>query len=214
MKKCNLLVERLPNELRLTHLSFWLFSSIITEEDLRHSGHRSQLCHTDWLWWRQVPKTTSAELVCSNSQVSIMIPCGAGASFIVLSRVINHLTNVIVFALLTLFLFCLFRNRTGGKRTSFSWKQRVFMLLLVGVLGFFTLIIIMAKLGRASAGSDPNLDPLLNPHIRVGKNWWRALIPSPPPVLHNVRLCRWSWNGTVHRRVSPAEGAVYPTWME
>ncbi|TWW74993.1 zinc finger protein-like 1 [Takifugu flavidus] len=62
------------------------------------------------------------------------------------------------------------KNRTGGKRSSLSWKQRVFMLLLVGVLGFFTLIIIMAKLGRASAGSDPNLDPLLNPNIRVGKN--------------------------------------------
>ncbi|XP_077447932.1 zinc finger protein-like 1 [Stigmatopora argus] len=62
------------------------------------------------------------------------------------------------------------KNRTGKKRGSLSWKQRVFMLLLVGVLGFFTLIIIMAKLGRASAGSDPNLDPLLNPHIRVGKN--------------------------------------------
>ncbi|XP_061902389.1 zinc finger protein-like 1 [Entelurus aequoreus] len=62
------------------------------------------------------------------------------------------------------------KNRSGAKRRSFSWKQRVFMLLLVGVLGFFTLIIIMAKLGRASASSDPNLDPLLNPHIRVGKN--------------------------------------------
>ncbi|KAA8587210.1 hypothetical protein FQN60_001046 [Etheostoma spectabile] len=62
------------------------------------------------------------------------------------------------------------KNRTGGKRTSLSWKQRVFMLLVVGVLGFFTLIIIMAKLGRASASSDPNLDPLLNPNIRVGKN--------------------------------------------
>lgn len=62
------------------------------------------------------------------------------------------------------------KNRTGSKRTSLSWKQRVFMILLVGVLGFFTLIIIMAKLGRASADSDPNLDPLLNPNIRVGKN--------------------------------------------
>ncbi|XP_068456924.1 zinc finger protein-like 1 [Clinocottus analis] len=62
------------------------------------------------------------------------------------------------------------KNRAGGKRTSLSWKQRVFMLLVVGVLGFFTLIIIMAKLGRASASSDPNLDPLLNPNIRVGKN--------------------------------------------
>lgn len=70
----------------------------------------------------------------------------------------------------SVFYFFIFRNRTGGKRTSFSWKQRVFMFLLVGVLGFFTLIIIMAKLGRASAGSDPNLDPLLNPNIRVGKN--------------------------------------------
>uniref|UniRef100_G3QA77 Zinc finger protein-like 1 n=1 Tax=Gasterosteus aculeatus TaxID=69293 RepID=G3QA77_GASAC len=62
------------------------------------------------------------------------------------------------------------KNRTGGKRTSLSWKQRVFMLLVVGVLGFFTLIIIMAKLGRASASSDPNLDPLLNPNIRVGNH--------------------------------------------
>ncbi|XP_061660282.1 zinc finger protein-like 1 isoform X2 [Syngnathoides biaculeatus] len=62
------------------------------------------------------------------------------------------------------------KNRTGTKRASLSWKQRVFVLLLIGVLGFFTLIIIMAKVGRASASSDPNLDPLLNPHIRVGKN--------------------------------------------
>lgn len=42
------------------------------------------------------------------------------------------------------------------------------MLLVVGIIGFFTLIIIMAKLGRASAESDPNLDPMLNPNIRVG----------------------------------------------
>ena len=44
------------------------------------------------------------------------------------------------------------------------------MSLLVGVLAFLTLIIVMAKLGRASAGSDPNLDPLMNPNIRIGKN--------------------------------------------
>lgn len=42
------------------------------------------------------------------------------------------------------------------------------MLLILGVIGFFTLIIIMAKLGRASADEDPNLDPLFNPNIRVG----------------------------------------------
>ncbi|KAG7272718.1 hypothetical protein CRUP_038164 [Coryphaenoides rupestris] len=53
---------------------------------------------------------------------------------------------------------------------SLTWRQRVFMFLLVGVLAFLTLIIVMAKLGRASAGSDPNLDPLMNPNIRIGKN--------------------------------------------
>lgn len=60
------------------------------------------------------------------------------------------------------------KNRTGPKRKALTLKQRIFMLLLVGVIGFFTLIIIMAKLGRASAESDPNLDPMLNPNIRVG----------------------------------------------
>lgn len=56
----------------------------------------------------------------------------------------------------------------GPKRRTFTLKQRIFMLLLLGVIGFFTLIIIMAKLGRASADEDPNLDPMLNPNIRVG----------------------------------------------
>ncbi|XP_012690341.1 zinc finger protein-like 1 [Clupea harengus] len=60
------------------------------------------------------------------------------------------------------------KNRTGAKRKALTLKQRIFMLLVVGIIGFFTLIIIMAKLGRASAESDPNLDPMLNPNIRVG----------------------------------------------
>lgn len=72
-----------------------------------------------------------------------------------------------MFADMPVFFFC-YRNRTGPKRKALTLKQRIFMLLLVGVIGFFTLIIIMAKLGRASAESDPNLDPMLNPNIRVG----------------------------------------------
>ncbi|XP_051975401.1 zinc finger protein-like 1 [Xyrauchen texanus] len=60
------------------------------------------------------------------------------------------------------------KNRTGTKKKALTLKQRIFMLLLVGVIGFFTLIIIMAKLGRASAEGDPNLDPMMNPNIRVG----------------------------------------------
>ncbi|XP_026777664.3 zinc finger protein-like 1 isoform X1 [Pangasianodon hypophthalmus] len=60
------------------------------------------------------------------------------------------------------------KNRLGPKRRTFTLKQRIFMLMLLGVIGFFTLIIIMAKLGRASADEDPNLDPMFNPNIRVG----------------------------------------------
>ncbi|KAL7834679.1 hypothetical protein SRHO_G00289260 [Serrasalmus rhombeus] len=60
------------------------------------------------------------------------------------------------------------KNRLGTKRKTLTLKQRVIMLLLIGMIGFFTLIIIMAKLGRASADEDPNLDPMLNPNIRVG----------------------------------------------
>lgn len=82
------------------------------------------------------------------------------------------------------------------------------MLLLVGVLGFFTLIIIMAKLGRASAGSDPNLDPLLNPNIRVGKNWWQASIASSIFLfVTQLSLCT---SRTVNYEFSSIEGAVYP----
>ncbi|MBN3319665.1 ZFPL1 protein, partial [Atractosteus spatula] len=62
------------------------------------------------------------------------------------------------------------KNRSGTKRTALTLKQRVLLVLLLGVLGFLTLIVVMSKLGRASADSDPNLDPHLNPHIRVGQN--------------------------------------------
>ncbi|TRY87698.1 hypothetical protein DNTS_025306 [Danionella cerebrum] len=60
------------------------------------------------------------------------------------------------------------KNRSGSKKKTLTMNQRIFMLLVLGVIGFFTLIIIMAKLGRASAESDPNLNPLLNPNIRIG----------------------------------------------
>lgn len=41
-------------------------------------------------------------------------------------------------------------------------------MLLLGLLGFLALLALMSRLGRAAADSDPNLDPLMNPHIRVG----------------------------------------------
>lgn len=87
------------------------------------------------------------------------------------------------------------------------------MLLLVGVLGFFTLIIIMAKLGRASASSDPNLDPLLNPNIRVGKNWWQVAIWSFfLCVLHYMRLRAASGKGPAVQR-QPKRGSSSPNFQ-
>lgn len=61
------------------------------------------------------------------------------------------------------------RNRSSSKTQPASKTQRLFIILIVAVLGFFTLILLMSKLGRASADNDPNLDPLFNPHIRVGQ---------------------------------------------
>ncbi|XP_073207990.1 zinc finger protein-like 1 isoform X2 [Lepidochelys kempii] len=64
----------------------------------------------------------------------------------------------------------LLKNRSGSKkRQPRSLMQRFVIILLIGGIGFLTLIIIMSKLGRASADNDPNLDPMFNPHIRVGQ---------------------------------------------
>lgn len=87
-----------------------------------------------------------------------------------------------------LFFFFSTRNRLGPKRKTFTLKQRIFMLLLLGVIGFFTLIIIMAKVGRASADEDPNLDPMLNPHIRVGNMWTECRSCSSKRVRSAVGL--------------------------
>ncbi|XP_043931748.1 zinc finger protein-like 1 [Protopterus annectens] len=64
----------------------------------------------------------------------------------------------------------LLKNRAGSKGQPLSLLQRFLMILVIGVIGFLTLIIIMSKLGRASADNDPNLDPMLNPNIRVGQD--------------------------------------------
>ncbi|XP_075137528.1 zinc finger protein-like 1 isoform X2 [Leptodactylus fuscus] len=61
------------------------------------------------------------------------------------------------------------RNRTGSKSRPVSTKQRFLVVLIIGILGFVTLILLMSKYGRASADNDPNLNPLFNPHIRIGQ---------------------------------------------
>ncbi|XP_032818575.2 zinc finger protein-like 1 isoform X1 [Petromyzon marinus] len=46
-------------------------------------------------------------------------------------------------------------------------RQRRVVLLVLGLLAFLTLLLVMSQLGRGAADSDPLLDPLANPHIRV-----------------------------------------------
>lgn len=46
--------------------------------------------------------------------------------------------------------------------------KRFVIVLVIGIIGFLTVIIIFSKLGRASADQDPFLDPMANPNIRVG----------------------------------------------
>lgn len=70
----------------------------------------------------------------------------------------------------------------------------------------------MAKLGRASAGSDPNLDPLLNPNIRVGKNWTTSICTLT--LLHTTSLCSLSSFCAVLYIIIPAGGAVYLNPLE
>ncbi|KAJ6654172.1 hypothetical protein lerEdw1_007269 [Lerista edwardsae] len=63
----------------------------------------------------------------------------------------------------------LLKNRFSARKQPRSLMQRFLILLLIGGIAFLTLIIVMMKLGRASADNDPNLDPMFNPHIRVGQ---------------------------------------------
>ncbi|XP_004713577.1 zinc finger protein-like 1 [Echinops telfairi] len=62
----------------------------------------------------------------------------------------------------------LLRSRAGPRKRPLTLLQRAGLLLLLGLLGFLALLALLSRLGRAAADSDPNLDPLMNPHIRVG----------------------------------------------
>lgn len=52
--------------------------------------------------------------------------------------------------------------------------KRCFMIAVLVIISLLTLIMIFQRLGRASADDDPFLDPMANPHIRVGQNSMNA----------------------------------------
>jgi hypothetical protein len=45
--------------------------------------------------------------------------------------------------------------------------KRFFIILLLCLIGFVTVVIIFTRLGRSVADDDPFLDPMANPNIRV-----------------------------------------------
>uniref|UniRef100_UPI00398F339A zinc finger protein-like 1 isoform X2 n=1 Tax=Pristiophorus japonicus TaxID=55135 RepID=UPI00398F339A len=61
-----------------------------------------------------------------------------------------------------------FKNTAGSKKQPLSRFQRFVVILILGILGFLTLVVVMSKLGRASVENDPNWDVMQNPHIQVG----------------------------------------------
>ena len=48
-----------------------------------------------------------------------------------------------------------------------SVRKKFLVVLVIGIIGFLTVIVIFSKLGRGVADDDPFLDPMANPNIRV-----------------------------------------------
>ncbi|ELU08622.1 hypothetical protein CAPTEDRAFT_169662 [Capitella teleta] len=60
-------------------------------------------------------------------------------------------------------------NSTTAKRRDPNARcKRMATFIVIGIIAFFTVIIILSQLGRHSTDNDPFLDPMANPNIRVG----------------------------------------------
>jgi len=69
-------------------------------------------------------------------------------------------------------LFRWFSSRVSKnqRRDPNASKKRIAVIVVLGILGFLTMVVIFMRLGRASADNDPFLDPMANPNIRVESN--------------------------------------------
>lgn len=58
----------------------------------------------------------------------------------------------------------------GKKKDPAAVRKKFFLVLLLGLIGFITIIIIFHKLGREGSDDDPLLEMMANPNIRVHDN--------------------------------------------
>lgn len=58
-------------------------------------------------------------------------------------------------------------TKRGLKKDPMTVRKKFLIVLLIGIIGFLTIIVIFSKLGRNAADDDPFLDPMANPNIRV-----------------------------------------------
>lgn len=58
----------------------------------------------------------------------------------------------------------------GMRKDPASVRKKFLIVLLIGIIGFITVIVIFSKLGRQATDGDPAFDPLANPNIRVGEH--------------------------------------------
>lgn len=61
-------------------------------------------------------------------------------------------------------------SSTKGRHDPHRRFKRYVVIAVLLVIGFFTMVMIFMRLGRASADDDPFLDPLANPNIRIKNN--------------------------------------------
>lgn len=62
------------------------------------------------------------------------------------------------------------RDVKGKKKDPAAVRKKFFLVLLLGLIGFITVIIIFHRLGREGSDDDPLLDMMANPNIRVNEN--------------------------------------------
>ncbi|KAL5009029.1 hypothetical protein ScPMuIL_014610 [Solemya velum] len=63
-------------------------------------------------------------------------------------------------------------SRDGGKkkkREPSSMMKRFIVVLVIGLIGFITIVVILSKWGRRVTENDPFLDPMANPNIRINE---------------------------------------------